>query len=167
MLKNISFVGLLCAGILFLGGCSTSSDQPVNSDSETGASKSADLEENDIVATGTSMGEDVDAALPAVATDGVLNTVTSCNAIDEASTCIEYIGSVWSIEHAELNCSSESKFSTAPCPQPAKGGCRIGQGTSAEIVTWYYNQGGSPFTDEVTKYASMSCAALPGGQWIQ
>lgn len=89
----------------------------------------------------------------------------SCNAISEGSTCVEYIGSFWTLNNAKLNCPSG--FSTKACPRPGIGGCRFGAETGNEIVTWHYNYGGDPYTAELIPYASGACKALPGNQWIQ
>lgn len=86
----------------------------------------------------------------------------SCNAITQGSTCVEYLGSYWNANTAKLNCSYI--YSSQPCPRPALGGCRLGAGTSNEIVTWHYSYGGDPFT-EVIQYTAGSCQAI-GGWWV-
>lgn len=90
----------------------------------------------------------------------------SCNAISSGSTCVEYIGSLWTTSQAKLNCSTSGSFSTKPCPRPALGGCRIGIGSSTEIVTLHYAYGGDPYT-EALPYAIKACNALPASQWIE
>jgi hypothetical protein len=90
----------------------------------------------------------------------------SCNLISAGSTCVEYIGSYWTTTTAKLNCSDASAFSTNSCPRPALGGCRMGIGTSNEVVTWHYGYGGDPYT-EALPYAAMACNALPSSGWIQ
>lgn len=86
----------------------------------------------------------------------------SCNVIAEGSTCIEYIGSYWTVANAKLNCSGN--FSTKPCPRPVLGGCRLGADTPNDMVTWHYSYGGDPYT-EVIQHAANSCKAI-GGWWV-
>lgn len=86
----------------------------------------------------------------------------SCNVIAEGSTCVEYIGSYWTVNNAKLNCSGN--FYTNPCPRPALGGCRLGADTPNDMVTWHYSYGGDPYT-EVIQYAAGSCRAI-GGWWV-
>jgi hypothetical protein len=115
--------------------------------------------------TSPDSGEEIDLEHPNGPDSGEDYTVRgSCNAIGEGSTCVEYVGSFWTKENARLNCSSASAFSTSACPRPVLGGCRIGAGSATEIITWHYSYGGDPYT-EVIQYATMSCNALPGGQW--
>lgn len=64
----------------------------------------------------------------------------SCDAIAEASTCLEYYGSFWTETQMELNCSTSGVFSTKPCPSESLGGCNIGNGGSTDMVTWFYNR---------------------------
>ncbi|MBT3817317.1 MAG: hypothetical protein HOG08_03160 [Candidatus Magasanikbacteria bacterium] len=90
----------------------------------------------------------------------------SCNAISEASTCMEYYGSFWTEESARLNCSDSGKFSTEPCPTDHAGGCNTGMGTEADMVAWMYTRGGGGITAESLKYAKMACEASFASNWI-
>lgn len=91
----------------------------------------------------------------------------SCNLIPAASTCIEYIGSMWADTNAtRMRCPRDGSFSTKACPRPTAGGCQIGADSAAMMmITWFYNYGGDPITPEVVEKASAACN-LSGGMWI-
>ncbi len=109
--------------------------------------------------------EDVERALEE---DGVRTVYGSCNAIAEASSCIDYVGSVWSeYDSGLLNCSDSGTFSEEPCPQPSLGGCQTSGGTVIEMVVWMYKEGGGGIDEESIQYAQMACDANPMGNWIQ
>ena len=91
----------------------------------------------------------------------------SCNAISAGSTCIEYIGSLWTSGYAQMNCTGGGTYVNGPCPRPSIGGCRFGADTPNEIVTWHYDYGGDPITLELKPYTSGACTALPMGQWVE
>lgn len=117
--------------------------------------------------TSPDSGDEIDMREPGSPDSGEDYTARgSCNLIAEGSTCVEYIGSMWTTSQARLNCSSASAFSTSACPRPALGGCRVGAGSATEIITWHYSYGGDPYT-EALPYAKGACNALPGGSWVQ
>ncbi len=94
-------------------------------------------------------------------------TKGSCNTIDDASTCLDYIGSYFgTLENMKLHCAGSGTFSSKPCPRPAVGGCHIGANTANELITWHYDYGGDPFNSEVVPYAAMACNASPYATWI-
>lgn len=94
-------------------------------------------------------------------------TVSSCNTIDDASTCIEYIGSYWATPSvAALNCDGVGVYSDKPCPRPMVGGCHTGDGTITEMVIWFYNYGGDPLLPDNVQNASGACNANPFASWI-
>lgn len=90
----------------------------------------------------------------------------SCNAIGESSTCLEYIGSIWTEEHMRLNCSDSGSFSLEPCPENMAGGCNIGAGLSNDMISWFYLNGGGGIDADGLKYAKMACDANPLSTWI-
>jgi hypothetical protein len=91
----------------------------------------------------------------------------SCNAIPFGSTCVDYIGSLWTEEQMRLNCGgSNTSFSLDACPYSDLGGCRATKGTITETIIWNYPYGGQPFTEEDAGYAAMACNALTVGSWV-
>ncbi len=94
------------------------------------------------------------------------NTYQSCDAIDSSSTCLEYVGSFWTKQQMELNCSDSGIFSTKPCTEGMKGGCNVGAGTMTDMVTWFYLTGGGEINEESMKYAALACNANPLGRWV-
>ncbi|NCS72472.1 hypothetical protein CO057_00720 [Candidatus Uhrbacteria bacterium CG_4_9_14_0_2_um_filter_41_50] len=89
----------------------------------------------------------------------------SCNIIDASSTCIDYIGSIWTDQQMELNCSSVGTFSKNSCPYGELGGCLNTPGTISEDVIWFYPYGGEAFSVEDAYYARMVCDALDISNW--
>ncbi|MFH0834446.1 MAG: hypothetical protein V2A63_03595 [Patescibacteria group bacterium] len=95
--------------------------------------------------------------------------VGSCGSIETHSACIDYIGSMWTPQVAELGCSSGEGmvFSKDACPvTDAIGGCRIGAGSSNEMITWFYDIGAEPVDPETVQYAAASCNATPNASWV-
>ncbi len=89
-----------------------------------------------------------------------INVAGSCNTIDDASTCIDYIGSYWATpDVVSLNCQGVGTYSTNPCPQPTSGGCQGSAGTNIEMIIWYYPYGGDPISGELITYAAGTCNA--------
>ena len=90
----------------------------------------------------------------------------SCNTIDDASICVEYIGAYFSREeNMRMHCADAGIFSTGACPRPFAGACRMNAETANEMFMYHYNYGGDPYTAEVIPYAAMACDANPAGQW--
>ena len=87
----------------------------------------------------------------------------SCNAINETSTCLEYIGSYWTEEEMKKNCNGI--FSTDDCPKDFLGGCRTGIGTILEILSWTYPEKEGDFDPEVLENAQKNCESLDGAEW--
>jgi hypothetical protein len=90
----------------------------------------------------------------------------SCNLIDIGSTCIEYFGHYWTEETIAMACT-DGEYSNERCPIPNMGGCRIMPGSETDMITWHYNIGGDPFSEENTVYANQACNAVPGGIWVE
>jgi hypothetical protein len=90
----------------------------------------------------------------------------SCNAIADSSTCLEFYGSIWTEQHARLNCADMGTFSTSPCPSGSFGGCNVGTGLQNDMVTWFYMEGGGEFNDRSAQNAQNACNANPLGRWI-
>jgi len=90
----------------------------------------------------------------------------SCDLIEMGSTCVEYYGSYWNNQTIELACS-EGIVSTGGCPAPNMGGCRIMPGSETDMITWHYDRGGDPFSEENILYASQACNSIPGGVWAE
>ena len=92
---------------------------------------------------------------------------SSCNAIVDKSTCLDYVGSYWKNDnYSKLNCSGAGIWSKKNCPQDYIGGCLMNSGTEQEMISWHYGYGGVPFDPETAKYAAMACNANPAGTWI-
>lgn len=90
----------------------------------------------------------------------------SCELITQASTCVEYYGSYWNEETITLACS-EGLVYFDRCPIPNLGGCRIMPGTETDMITWHYDHGGDPYTQENIYYAAQACNSVPGGMWAE
>lgn len=109
--------------------------------------------------------EDIERALEE---DGATTVYGSCNAIAESSTCIDYVGSVWSeYDSGRLNCSDSGIFSEEPCPQPSLGGCQTGGGSVTEMIAWMYTEGAGEIDEESIQYAQMACEANPMARWVR
>ncbi len=117
-------------------------------------------------APGTNISEDEVADL-IEEIDGNGKIKGSCSALAE-STCIDYIGSLWTEEQMKLNCSGDGMtFSKNTCKYSELGGCNMGPGTITEIVTWHYKEGNAGFNEESVIYAAGACNALPIAKWIK
>lgn len=90
----------------------------------------------------------------------------SCDTIDSASHCLDYIGSIWTEEQMALNCEGVGTYKKTTCPYSNNGGCRTGAGTVMEAVVWSYDYGGDPIIGEDAKYESMACDANPVASWV-
>ena len=89
----------------------------------------------------------------------------SCNSITESSVCMAYYGAFWSEAQMKLNCRGAGVFSTNPCPRESVGGCNIGNGGPSDMVSWFYNTGGSPMGDSLESAINV-CNMNPMGRWI-
>jgi len=91
----------------------------------------------------------------------------SCNLIAGGSTCLDYVGSLWTEQQMKLNCGDpRGTFSLDACPYSEVGGCRTGAGTIAETIIWSYDYGGEPITPEVKPYSMGACNVLPVADWV-
>lgn len=89
----------------------------------------------------------------------------SCSVIDTKSTCVDFIGSIFSEERMKLSCE-EGKFSLDSCPYSDLGGCQAGGGTISESIIWSYNYGGEPISQEEAGYQAKACNALAISKWV-
>ncbi len=89
----------------------------------------------------------------------------SCDTIDDASHCLDYIGSFWTEEQMTLNCQGAGTFKKTTCPYSTNGGCQTGAGTMVETVIWSYDYGGNPIDGENVQYEAAACNANPVAQW--
>ena len=91
----------------------------------------------------------------------------NCNLIAAGSTCLDYVGSLWTEQQMKLNCGDpRGTFSLNACPYSEVGGCRTGGGTIAETIIWSYDYGGDPITPEVKPYTMSACNALQIADWV-
>ncbi len=95
-----------------------------------------------------------------------LKAKRSCNAIADASTCIEYYGSFWTEEMVRIGCDEWWVFSSEACPRDMAGWCNTAVGTNADMVAWMYTYGGWEMNTESIKYAKMACDATMASKWI-
>ncbi|MFA5051792.1 MAG: hypothetical protein WC544_01870 [Patescibacteria group bacterium] len=110
---------------------------------------------------------DTDQVQEALQETGARTVYASCNAIAGASTCMDYVGSMWNDDNsAELNCGETGVFSTDACPYAEFGGCQMNGGSVMETIAWAYAEGPGGYDDESVAYASMSCNSLPQGRWV-
>lgn len=90
----------------------------------------------------------------------------SCNFVESQSTCIDFIGSIFTEERMKLSCEG-GKFSLDACPYSDLGGCQGTPGTVSESVVWSYNYGGSPITPEEAGYQAKACNSMAIGKWVK
>jgi len=90
----------------------------------------------------------------------------SCNTIDDQSTCIDFIGSVFTEERMKLSCEGVGAFSENACPYSELGGCASTPDTISESIIWSYDYGGQPISKEEAGYQAAACNALPMGKWV-
>jgi len=123
--------------------------------------------EGDDVLHNDEMAADIEAVEEYLQEDTSDSVFGSCNSIAEASTCVEYRGSLWGDNNmAALNCEGAGVYSNGKCPTGAYGGCQTSGGTTMEMVAWMYPQGGGEITPESVQYAEAACNANPVAQWI-
>lgn len=89
----------------------------------------------------------------------------SCDIITSKSTCIDFVGSIFTEERMKLSCE-EGKFSHNSCPYSDLGGCQATGGTISESIAWSYSYGGEPISAEEASYQAKACNALPAGKWV-
>jgi len=110
---------------------------------------------------------DVDLAREALKETGPRTVYGSCNAIEDSSNCIDYVGSMWKDKDmAELNCSDIGILSKDACPYSELGGCQMGGGSVMEMIAWVYQEGPGGYNEESVVYASMACNNAPDGRWV-
>ncbi len=86
--------------------------------------------------------------------------------INEASTCVEYLGSYWNEEIINMVCQ-DGIYSKNGCPDQVMSGCRINPESESDQITWHYQRGGGGYNEESIKYAMQSCNSVPGGLWTE
>lgn len=89
----------------------------------------------------------------------------SCDMIATKSTCLDFVGSIFTEERMKLSCE-EGKFSLNACPYSDLGGCQAAGGTISESIAWSYGHGGEPISAEEASYQAKACNALPVGKWV-
>jgi len=102
---------------------------------------------------------------PLIESKGNAKVRGSCNIIEEKSTCMDFIGEVYTEDRMRLSCA-EGKFSLDACPYSDLGGCQATPGTIAESIVWSYNYGGEPITAEEAGYQAKACNALGMAKWV-
>lgn len=90
----------------------------------------------------------------------------SCNVIATKSSCVDFIGEVFTEDRMKLSCA-EGKFSLDACPYSDLGGCQATPGTVSESIAWSYSTGGQPITAEEAGYQAKACNALPASKWVK
>jgi len=90
----------------------------------------------------------------------------SCNAIADKSSCVDFVGSIFTEERMRLSCESVGTFSKNTCPYSELGGCQATPGTLSESIVWSYDYGGQPISKEEAVYQAMACNSLPMGKWV-
>lgn len=90
----------------------------------------------------------------------------SCNSIPSSSICVDYIGSFWTWEQIQLQCSGGNMVpSKNACPYSDYGGCNTGAGQMIEMVSWFYKEGAGGYNEENKQYAIGVCNATMNAQW--
>jgi hypothetical protein len=90
----------------------------------------------------------------------------SCLAIDELSTCIDFVGPYWTNYLMDIECKKTGIFRQEACPKTDLGGCKINENYVAPIVSWYYKTGGKEFTeDDIIKMKERCPKLIEGSEW--
>lgn len=89
----------------------------------------------------------------------------SCNVIETKSTCVDFVGEVFSEDRMKLSCA-EGKFSWDACPYSDLGGCQAMPNTITESIIWSYDYGGEPISVEEAGYAAQACNNTGVGKWV-
>lgn len=90
----------------------------------------------------------------------------ACDKIDNESTCMEYIGDIWTDELMNTSCQDASSLSNNSCDNDFAGGCNIGAGTTSEMITWYYLRGKAEISTASLKNLEKICNMNPKAKWI-
>lgn len=89
----------------------------------------------------------------------------SCNQILAKSSCVDFVGSIFTEERMKLSCA-EGGFSTDTCPYSELGGCQATPGSISESVVWSYSRGGQALSKEEAEYAKRACNETGAAKWI-
>jgi hypothetical protein len=89
----------------------------------------------------------------------------SCSFIDAQSTCVDFVGEIFTEDRMKLSCA-EGKFSFNACPYSELGGCQATPGTISEGIAWSYGYGGSPISVEEAVYQAKACNAIGAAKWV-
>jgi len=103
---------------------------------------------------------------PLIETDTKPVVRGSCSVIDSQSTCIDFVGEIFTEERMKLSCA-EGKFSLDACPYSELGGCQATPGTISESIAWSYGYGGSPISVEEAGYQAKACNAIGAAKWVR
>jgi hypothetical protein len=103
---------------------------------------------------------------PLIEEKGARKVRGSCDVIATKSTCVDFIGSIFTEDRMKLSCT-EGKFSLNSCPYSDLGGCQATADTISESIAWSYNYGGAPITTEEASYQAKACNALAVGKWVK
>lgn len=90
----------------------------------------------------------------------------SCDMVNEASTCVEYLGSFWTESTINLVCQ-DGIYSKNGCPEQSLGGCRMNPESETDQISWHYELGGGGYNQESIQYAKQACNSVPGGLWTE
>jgi len=172
MNKKISI--LLFLLIIVLAGCFKKETQaPVNQ--VTSQATSSSLSESETKQNTASVPSENPTTKPE---DDLLQTKTehgkntnnpvkgACDKIDNESTCMEYIGDIWTDELMNTSCQDVKSLSNDSCANDFAGGCSIGAGTTSEMITWYYLRGKAEISTASLKNLEKICNMNPKAKWI-
>lgn len=125
----------------------------------------------DVIPEGVEVPEDVSVedVENALKEEGDRKVVASCKAIEDKSSCTDFIGSMWESENvAELACEGVGEFAKGvPCPQSEFGGCQVSGGTVMETITWAYREGPGEYNEETIPFAIGACNANSQANWVK
>ncbi len=111
-------------------------------------------------------GVEYDEVKELIAEDGDVKVRGSCNVINDSSSCVDFIGSIFTEERMKLSCEGAGEFSFNSCPYSELGGCQGTGGTITESIIWSYGYGGQPISVEEAGYQAKACNAIPGTKWV-
>ncbi len=91
----------------------------------------------------------------------------SCDAREENSTCIDFLGTSWDEKDTQELCQM-GVWSHTPCSATAVGGCATSNHKEAGIIIWYYSDGESGYTGDDLGFAKRACSdETQTSQWIE
>ncbi len=95
-----------------------------------------------------------------------IKIVGSCN-FEKENACVDYIGANWTEANIKAQCQGDGMaYSQKPCKYSKIGGCRMGKGTSYDLVTWSFVSPEGQTDEATSNVQKNACESLQVGEWI-